>query len=348
IGKTCPPPEAPENAEAIGNNTVGSVVKFLCKEGFYRLGNLHGLRCQSNGQWTKHNVSCVAVSCGDPGSPLNGKRNGWLFQYNNNVTFDCHRGFKLVGPNARTCRANQTWSGTQPICKLVTCADPGTPQHGSTNSTGPPFSYLSMIFYKCNDGYILYGSDRRSCVGEGEWTGMQPFCVECAGVNTPVFVRNGRHFIHGIIQQKSKNIVTVLIDSSKEHRDVAIFGPGTQHYIIVEDKLPSPENIFLGTRVIAMQRGTYIFAKVDAINGDKYSVTFEDKQRTKQTVALEHIRNLFPPIFCATCSDPGKPNKGFRTDNLEEFIARTEVEFGCKINTSLIGSSKRTCQPNGR
>ena len=92
--------------------------------------------------------------------------------------------------------------------------------------------------------------------------------------------------------------MTVLIDSSKEQRDVAIFGPGTQHYIIVEDKLPSPKNIFLGTRVIAMQRGTYIFAKVDAINGDKYSVTFEDKQRTKQTVALEHIRNLFPPTFC--------------------------------------------------
>ena len=91
--------------------------------------------------------------------------------------------------------------------------------------------------------------------------------------------------------------MTVLIDSSKEQRYVSIFGPGTQYYIIVEDKLPSPENI-LGTRVIAMQRGTYIFAKVDAINGDKYSVTFEDKQRTKQTVALEHIRNLFPPIFC--------------------------------------------------
>ena len=62
-------------------------------------------------------------------------------------------------------------------CLVVTCADPGTPQHGSTNSTGPPFSYLSMIFYKCNDGYILYGSDRRSCVGEGNWTGVQPFCV---------------------------------------------------------------------------------------------------------------------------------------------------------------------------
>lgn len=142
--------------------------------------------------------------------------------------------------------------------------------------------------------------------------------------------------------------MTVLTDSPKEERDVVIFGPGTQHYIIVEDKLPSSKNVFLGSRVIAMQRGSYIFAKVDAINGDKYSVTFEDRQRTKRTVALEHIRNLFPPTFCATCPDPGKPDKGFRTDKLEEFIVRTEVEFGCEINTQLLGSSKRTCQPNGR
>ncbi|KAJ7375456.1 Sushi, von Willebrand factor type A, EGF and pentraxin domain containing 1 [Desmophyllum pertusum] len=69
--KTCPAPEAPKNAEAVGNNTIGSRVKFLCKEGFFRLGRRpFTITCQSNGQWTKHNVSCVAVSCGDPGNSL--------------------------------------------------------------------------------------------------------------------------------------------------------------------------------------------------------------------------------------------------------------------------------------
>lgn len=86
----------------------------------------------------------------------------------------------------------------------ITCADPGTPLHGSRNTTGPPFSHMSLIFYECNNGYILYGTDRRSCNGDGEWTGVQPFCVECAGVNTPVFVRNGQRFIRGIIQQKKQ------------------------------------------------------------------------------------------------------------------------------------------------
>ena len=128
------------------------------------------------------------------------------------------------------------------------------------------------------------------------------FSIECAGFNTPVFVRKGVRFIHGLIQQKSKNIVTVLTDSPKEERDVIIFGPGTQHYIIVEDILPSPKDIFLGSRVIAkhVRTGLYTFAKIDAISGEKYSVTFEGKQPTKGTVAVEHIRNLYPPTFCGT------------------------------------------------
>lgn len=174
LGKTCPPPEAPENADAIGNNTVGSVVKFLCKEGFYRLGNPHRIRCQSNGQWTKHNVSCVAVSCGDPGSPLNGKRKGWLFQYNNSVTFDCHRGFKLEGPNARTCLANQTWSGTQPICKPVPCEEP--PKVPDAVMFGGGFVFGAHVYYTCNEGYKLKGPDTLTCGEDGKWVGETPVC----------------------------------------------------------------------------------------------------------------------------------------------------------------------------
>ena len=88
--------------------------------------------------------------------------------------------------------------------------------------------------------------------------------------------------------------------SSEEEKEIVILGPGTQHYIIVEDILPSPRHIYLGSRVIAkhVRTGKYTFATIDAINGDKYSVTFEDKQSTKGTVAVESIRNLYPPTFC--------------------------------------------------
>ena len=65
-------------------------------------------------------IQCLmlsAKSCGDPGSPTNGNRVGWLFQYNQTVRFKCLEGYILEGPKARICQANQTWSGIQPICK---------------------------------------------------------------------------------------------------------------------------------------------------------------------------------------------------------------------------------------
>ncbi|KAL9989300.1 hypothetical protein ACROYT_G003834 [Oculina patagonica] len=403
---TCPAPESPENAIAVGNNTVGSTVRFLCKEGYFRLGKPFAITCQSNGQWTKPNVSCVAVSCGDPGSPKYGQREGWLFQYGNTVSFKCLPGYVLEGPKTRSCLANQTWSKTQPICKpvscedppivadaemfgggfvfgahvhytcregfkmqgqdsltcgekgkwigetpvckAITCEDPGIPQYGSRNGS-KVFMYDSKVSFRCNKGYIIYGSYERTCDGEGEWTGVQPYCVACAGVDTPVFIRKGIRFIRGLIKQKREHVVTVLTESSEEEKEIVILGPGTQHYIIVEDILPSPRHIFLGSRVLAkhVRTGKYTFASIDAINGDKYSVTFEDKQRTKGTVAAEFIRNLYPPTFCAACPDPGRPEKGFREDRLEEFIVGTEVEIGCEINTKLIGTSKRKCLPSG-
>ena len=69
---------------------------------------------------TGYLIQCLMISaksCGDPGSPTNGNRVGWLFQYNQTVRFKCLEGYILEGPKTRICQANQTWSGIQPICK---------------------------------------------------------------------------------------------------------------------------------------------------------------------------------------------------------------------------------------
>ena len=74
-------------------------------------------RCLSMAGYLIQCLMISAKSCGDPGSPTNGNRVGWLFQYNQTVRFKCLEGYILEGPKARTCQANQTWSGIQPICK---------------------------------------------------------------------------------------------------------------------------------------------------------------------------------------------------------------------------------------
>ena len=96
--------------------------------------------------------------------------------------------------------------------------------------------------------------------------------------------------------------MTVLTQPSDEEEDVVILGRGTQHYIIVQDKVPPPKDIFLGTKVIAKHPNTakYTFAKVNSINDEKYSVTFEDKRGTTATLTIDSIRTLDPPRFCGT------------------------------------------------
>lgn len=135
---------------------------------------------------------------------------------------------------------------------------------------------------------------------------VENFCVfsstECAGVDTPVFIRKGIRFIQGLIKEKRGYVVTVLTQPSDEEEDVVILGRGTQHYIIVRDKVPPPKDIFLGTKVIAKHPKTakYTFAKVNSINDEKYSVTFEDKRGTTATLTIDSIRTLDPPRFCGT------------------------------------------------
>lgn len=124
--------------------------------------------------------------------------------------------------------------------------------------------------------------------------------TECAGVNTPVFIRKGVQFSHGFVKQKNGKVVTVLIEPADEEEDVVILGPGTQHYIIVEDKVPAAKDIFIETRVIAKhaKNGKYTFAKVLEIVDGQYMVTFEDERGTIAMLWIDSIRLLDPPRFC--------------------------------------------------
>ena len=59
----------------------------------------------------------LVVNCGAPPAIPNGQIHGSDFSYNAKVTFSCNAAnFKLSGSQERTCQADGTWSGTQPVC----------------------------------------------------------------------------------------------------------------------------------------------------------------------------------------------------------------------------------------
>ena len=58
----------------------------------------------------------LAVFCGDPGTPAEGRLNGKSFTYRSEVSFQCRPPFILIGSSRRFCQADGTWSGIQPTC----------------------------------------------------------------------------------------------------------------------------------------------------------------------------------------------------------------------------------------
>ena len=65
----------------------------------------------------------VVVSCGDPGVPTDGSREGSLFIVGSSVNFRCQKGFQLDGLSSSVCGIDGKWSSSTPKCSGIVCLD---------------------------------------------------------------------------------------------------------------------------------------------------------------------------------------------------------------------------------
>ncbi|XP_071374973.1 sushi domain-containing protein 2 [Centroberyx affinis] len=75
-----------------------------------------------------------------------------------------------------TLRAYQSHSALiQDLEPVVSCGWLPTPRNGKKNGT----HYLEgkTLSFSCNEGYLFYGSPERTCLDDGTWTGVQPYCM---------------------------------------------------------------------------------------------------------------------------------------------------------------------------
>ena len=61
-------------------------------------------------------ISARVPGCGDPGTPVNGRRIGNIFSVGAMVFFRCFDDFDLIGSKFRKCQPSGLWSGVQPVC----------------------------------------------------------------------------------------------------------------------------------------------------------------------------------------------------------------------------------------
>ena len=115
--------------------TFGSIVNHTCNEGFNLIGASQRI-CLATGMWsdplptcmskfqltklsnTKNTnyFLCTVVSCGSPGTPMNGNTIVESTTFGSVVTHTCNTGFALNGTNRRECLASGSWSDPLPSC----------------------------------------------------------------------------------------------------------------------------------------------------------------------------------------------------------------------------------------
>ena len=54
--------------------------------------------------------------CGDPGTPVNGRRSISGYTEGHTVNYTCNTGYDLSGSATRTCQSNGLWSGSSATC----------------------------------------------------------------------------------------------------------------------------------------------------------------------------------------------------------------------------------------
>ncbi|XP_067355851.1 CUB and sushi domain-containing protein 3 isoform X6 [Channa argus] len=79
-------------------------------------------------------------SCGDPGTPLYGIREGDSFSNGGILRFECQFGFELIGEKTVSCQDNNQWSANIPIC-IFPCMSNFTAPSGTVLSPDYPEGY---------------------------------------------------------------------------------------------------------------------------------------------------------------------------------------------------------------
>ncbi|XP_046845736.1 sushi, von Willebrand factor type A, EGF and pentraxin domain-containing protein 1-like isoform X2 [Xenia sp. Carnegie-2017] len=170
------------------SHQLGTRLLLSCKPGHRSPVAIGLMRCVSVGWRLQTNrFMCIAKSCGDPGSPRNGRKSGLSYSFKDVVHYSCDSCYELSGASYRQCLSDGSWSDQLPQCTRKTCADPGDLRHGIRQLSSQPIYCGSFVEYTCDIGYKLDGNLRQTCLSNGKWSGSKPTCniINCGDPGQP-------------------------------------------------------------------------------------------------------------------------------------------------------------------
>jgi len=177
----------------------GSTIQPHCSYG-YTPSPSTARTCQEDGQWTGPNPSCISsITCNSLPPLTNGYydvgSNTAPYYYYQEISAKCNEGYYLIGSSlTRRCISDNTWSGDDPTCLMITCSAPSTPNNGRYNGSKTTYDYGDTLVLTCDTGYyVSYNTDtQRKCVAKDAWSGYDLTCPRIV-CNQPGPISNGRY-----------------------------------------------------------------------------------------------------------------------------------------------------------
>ncbi|CAH1263510.1 CSMD3 [Branchiostoma lanceolatum] len=331
--KECPTLSTPSNGFMSGGNFYGDQMTFTCSSGYEITGSAV-LTCQENQQWSGTQPTCERIHCPLLSPIADGQMSGGHV-FGDQVTFVCNSGYDLNGSSSRTCQADGTWSGIQPVCDRLKCPDVSDPAHGSV--TGG--LYLGdTVAYTCDSGYELHGTPIQICQSDQTWSGTQPRCdrKQCSTLDPPLNGKVNGSNLYGDTVAFTCNVGFDLVGDQIRTCQSDQQWSGTQPYCQKQEciQLQAPSH---GT----MSGGTFY--------GNQMTFTCDPGYEIFGSAVLTCQGNQqwsgAPPTCTMITCPPLSPVSSGQMSGGNSY--GDQVMFVCDVGYSLSGSPARTCQADG-
>ncbi|XP_065450635.1 complement receptor type 2-like isoform X2 [Chrysemys picta bellii] len=177
---------------------VGSSVSYVCNDGWSLVG-VSSIRCIAGDggtpRWNAPVPKCKA--CEPPARVSNGRDDRDrepVFLVGSSVTYECDRGWSLVGVSSIRCIARDggtpRWNAPVPKCKEIRCPSPIIP-NGRAIPGKATYEYEEKIRIECNPGYALKDKNGSiKCESDRAWNPPLPICEPVC--EPPASISNGR------------------------------------------------------------------------------------------------------------------------------------------------------------
>lgn len=146
-------------------------VSYKCQD-----DHISSATCKPDGTWSPRTPSCDP-NCSFPPNITHGHYTKSIeyFRFRTKATYECDKGYKLVGEADIYCRSSQ-WTQEAPQCKAL-CQKPEI-RNGMLSANKDEYVESENVTVQCHSGFALLGSPNITCLENGTWYPEMPKCEQ--------------------------------------------------------------------------------------------------------------------------------------------------------------------------